>query len=566
MKSLRLIPLVGDFALAVLAVLLASAQSNRVAQSPWSSTLPGAETRAAEAAAQPALAGQRAQLHFGSAVAYDSGLDPTSVAVADLNGDGKLDLVVADYCQTLNQYGNCYGIGDVAVLLGNGDGTFRPAVTYSTGAYNANSVAVGDVNGDGIPDLVVANWCGTLDEYGCLNEPGAVSVLLGNGDGTFQPAVIYNSGGLAAYSVALADLNGDGKLDIVVTNTYYGGGDYDGSVGVLLGNGDGTFRPAVSHDTGGGIAASVAIGDVNGDGIPDLVLANFSCDCYPDEGEVGVLLGNGDGTFQPAVLYDSGGQGAYSVALGDLRGDGTLDVVAADRVLGGSVDVLLGNGNGTLQPAVGYIAKGWEPDTFPAIGYGINSLAIADVNGDGIPDLVVVELCQSYRRGNCVGTGQVNVMLGNGDGTFQRPVVYHSGGYYGSALAIADVNGDGRPDLVVTNACGSSCSGTEGSVAVLLNKTSYTSKTALTSSPNPAHVHQTVTFTATIASTPPAPNGEVVTFYNGKTNLGTGKTANGVATLTTSFSKAKTYTIKASYSGDAFRKASSGTVKQVVNP
>ena len=116
----------------------------------------------------------------------------------------------------------------------------------------------------------------------------------------------------------------------------------------------------------------------------------------------------------------------------------------------------------------------------------------------------------------------------------------------------------------MTNACGGNCSGTEGSVAVLLNETSYASKTALTSSPNPSQVNQTVTFTARITPTPP--NGELVAFYNGKTELGTGATTNGVASLSTSFSKAKTYTIKATYPGDAFRKPSSGTVKQVVNP
>ncbi|MGA7446357.1 MAG: FG-GAP-like repeat-containing protein [Terriglobales bacterium] len=502
-------------------------------------------------------------IKFAPAVPYDSGLDPTSVAVADLNGDGTPDLVVANYCQNAN----C-NAGAVEVLLGNGDGTFQSAVTYSTGGYYANSVAVGDVNGDGVPDLVVADWCGTVDQYGCLYQSGAVSVLLGNGDGTFQPAVIYNSGGLDAFSVAISDLKGDGRLDLVVSNTYYGGGDYNGSVGVLLGNGDGTFQPAVSYDTGGFLAASVAIGHLNGNGIPDLVVANFCADndCYPANGEVGVLLGNGDGTFQPVVLYDSGGEGAYSVALGDMRGNGILDVVVTNRVLGGSVDVLLGNGNGTFQPAVGYTAKGWEADTYPAIGWGIDSLAIADVNGDGIPDVVAVELCQRYDHEGCVGTGQVNVMLGNGDGTFQKPIVYHSGGYYGSALAIADVNGDGRPDLVVTNACGSNCSGTEGSVAVLLNETSYASKTALTSSPNPSQVNQTVTFTATVTSTPTPPDGEVVTFYNGKTELGTGATTNGVATLATSFSKAGKYTIKSTYPGDPFRKPSKGTVKQAVNP
>ena len=119
---------------------------------------------------------------------------------------------------------------------------------------------------------------------------------------------------------------------------------------------------------------------------------------------------------------------------------------------------------------------------------------------------------------------------------------------------------------MVTNEEASEGDYNNGSVAVLLNTTSYTTKTALTSSPNPAQVNQTVAFTATITSNPPAPNGEVVTFYNGKTELGTGATTNGVATLNTSFSKAKTYTIKATYPGDPFRKPSKGTVKQVVNP
>src|SRR5208282_1197502 len=344
----------------------------------------------------------------------------------------------------------------------------------------------------------------------------------------------------------------------------------DGSVGVLLGNGDGTFQPAVVYNTAGNIAASVAIGDVNGDGVPDLVVANYAED--DSNGEVVVLLGNGDGTFQPAALYNSGGKYAYSVALGDLRGVGILDAVAANRFSddegthpSGAVDVLLGNGDGTFQPPVSYAATGLAYATQPEIGAGITSLAVADVNGDGIPDVIVVEECKRFQHYvDCVAPGEVNVMLGNGDGTLQAPVVYGSSGFAGSALAIADVNGDGRPDLIVTNADISEENGTEGSVAVLLNETSYTSKTALTSSPNPSQVNQTVTFTATITSTPPVPNGEIVTFYHGKTELGTGATANGVASLTTSFSKAGKYTIKASYPGDAFRKPSSGAVRQVV--
>jgi hypothetical protein len=519
----------------------------------------------------PAEARKPPGAKFIPPVAHDSGPDPTSVAVADLRGAGKLGLVVANYCKTAGQ-DSCEGTGEVAVLLGNGDGTFQPPVAYSAGAYGATSVGVGDVNGDGVPDLVVADYC---QDIGCKEE-GTVSVLLGDGNGTFQPAAVYGSGGYRAYSVAAADLRGHGILDLIVTNTCLNAECTNGSVSVLVCNGNGVFQPAVSYDSGGYIAASVAAGDVNGDGIADLVVANF-CEyneCGSRNGEVGVLLGNGDGSFQPAVLYDSGGEFFVSVAMGDLKGNGILDVVAANNFsdnegtkLRSEVSVLLGNGDGTFQTAAGDLVDGVTYPSYPAIGWDVDSLAVTDVNGDGIPDLAVVESCQSIQHNtDCIGNKEVNVFLGNGDGTFQAPVVYSSGGFVGLALAIADLNGDGRPDLVVTNAGASSGDYNDGSITVLLNATSYSSKAAITSSPNPSQVNQAVTFTATIASTPPIPNGEVVTFYDGKTNLGTGTTTNGVASLTTSFAKAKTYTIKGDYPGDAFHKKSSATMKQAVDP
>lgn len=196
---------------------------------------------------------------------------------------------------------------------------------------------------------------------------------------------------------------------------------------------------------------------------------------------------------------------------------------------------------------------------------GAVSVSVVDLNRDGKLDLVVANFCQTLNQyGACFGIGGVGVLLGSGDGTFQPPVKYGSGGFEGSALAVADVNGDGRPDIIVTNANGNSQS--DGSAAVLLNETSYSSKTALTASPNPAAINETMTLTATISTAPAVPNGDMVTFYSGSTALGTRTMTNGTASLTTSFSKAKSYTIKADYPGDAFRKKSSGTMKLVVNP
>src|ERR1039458_5842438 len=166
--------------------------------------------------------------------------------------------------------------GSVAVLLGNGDGTFQPAVAYDSGGQFPNGVLVTDLNKDGKPDLVVSNFSGGINGFGELG------ILLGNGDGTFQPAVIYNSAySYNLMSMAVADVNGDGNLDLLVANECADAACASGDVGVLLGNGDGTFQPGVPYPSGGYYTRSMAVTDLSGD--------------------VGVLLGNGDGTFQPGV-------------------------------------------------------------------------------------------------------------------------------------------------------------------------------------------------------------------------------------------------------------------------
>lgn len=158
---------------------------------------------------------------------------------------------------------------------------FLPGVTYGSGGYYASAVAVADVNGDGKPDLIVAN-CAPSGSSNCVQDHGVVGVLLGNGDGTFQPAITYSSGAYVATSVAVADLNGDDRLDLLV-------GHQDGSLDVLLGNGDGTFQPAATHPSGGTYTGSVAVADVNGDRKPDVIVANL-CASNVCNGNVGVLL------------------------------------------------------------------------------------------------------------------------------------------------------------------------------------------------------------------------------------------------------------------------------------
>jgi Bacterial Ig-like domain (group 3)/FG-GAP-like repeat/FG-GAP repeat len=477
------------------------------------------------AAAHRRVRAQTEGLNFAPAVTYDSGgIDAFAVAVADVNGDGKPDIVETNYCGI-----NC--TQGAAVLLGNGDGTFQPALTYNSGPYG-QSIVVADVNGDGKPDLVVANEC---DNSGSCSGGGLIAVLLGNGDGTFQTARNYYSGGVYTFSIAAADVNGDGKPDLVVANRGDSTGNLNGTVSVLLGNGDGTFQTAVNYVSGGALANSVAVADVNGDGYLDVVVANI-CQTYgggggcSGNGPIGVLIGNGDGTFQTAVTYDSGPISPQSVAIADVNGDGKPDIVVA----GDSVAVLLGNGDGTFQTAVNYGSGASGPQ----------SLVIADVNGDGQPDLVVAN------------SSLTSVLLGNGDGTFQTAVNYGSGGDEPDSVAVADVNGDGLPDFVVANRTGTAGQG-NGTVGVLINTGTTPVAATLVSSPNPSNPGQAVTFTATVT---PQQTG-MVSLFDGTTNIGNFPlNGNGVATLSTSSLGEGTHNIT------AFAPSTSPVLYQSVKP
>jgi len=340
---------------------------------------------------------------------YAGGTEPVAVTSADLNGDNVPDLALADAQEDR-----------VSVLLGNGDGTFQTAVFYEVG-FQPVSVAAGDLNGDGFAGLVTAN-----------EENDTVSVLLGNGDGTFQVDSDPNVPGRPA-SVEIADLNGDEILDLAVACTGYAG--EAGNVSVLLGEGGGSFLGPVPYGTGYG-SMDVAVGDLDGDGAPDLVVANEEND------NVSVLMGHGDGTFQVDSDPNVPGRPS-SVRIAHLDGDGFLDlVVSCEGYTGetGQVSVLLGNGNGSFQTLVPY-----------PTGQDSASVAVGLLTQEADPDLVAANR----------GDDRILVLEGAGDGTFQtgRAVDVGDGP---ASLVVDDFNLDGAEDIAVANQYG-------GTVSVVLN-------------------------------------------------------------------------------------------------
>ncbi len=336
---------------------------------------------------------------------YATGSGPLPIAIADLNGDNNLDLVIAN--------GNSFSTD--SILLGNGDGTFQGQTTVFVG--ESHDVLIADLNGDGKSDLINAN-----------SNSGTISVSLGNGDGTFQSRTTYGNGGPPGPgAIAIGDLNGDGNLDIV--------SDRASGVAVLLGNADGTFQAATQYADGLVSTADAQVGDLNGDNYLDIVASGSSA--------VSVLLGNGDGSFQAATTFAAGGT-ANAAELADLNGDNSLDIVVANNS-SDSVSVLLGNGDGTFQAHIEYPTGPTPYD-----------LAIGDLNGDGNLDMVTTSLFSQQT---------LSVSLGNGDGTFQDQIQYATG--VGPAyVSIEDLNGDNKNDIIVTNAG-------DNTVSVFLNTSDW---------------------------------------------------------------------------------------------
>jgi hypothetical protein len=324
----------------------------------------------------------------------------TAVVAGDFNHDGKLDLAAVTSV--------------VSILLGNGDGTFQPAVNYSAGGQ-PYSVAMGDFNGDGNPDLAITN--GISDN---------VSILLGNADGTFQTAVNYPVGIQPEY-LAVGDFNGDGRPDLAVTNYNYTG---PGTVSILFGVGDGTFHATVNHATGKQ-PLSIAVGDFNGDGKPDLAITLA--------GGLSIMLAAGGGDFQPPFSVEAGPGPAGVVAV-DVDRDGKTDLAVVNVFSGGSqpggstVSILKGNGNGSFQPPTPYYVAEYA-----------QAIAFRDFKGKGELDLAVV--CGAA----------LSILLNNNRGGFQQPITQDAGTYPTSIVA-ADFNGDGKPDLAVSNAQSSNIS------------------------------------------------------------------------------------------------------------
>jgi hypothetical protein len=376
----------------------------------------------------PGIAGQAGQapgvLRFALATTIPTGAFPSGVVSGDFNNDGIPDLA---WVQPHS--------GSVSAALGQGDGTFG-RVLSSPATYSPGIIATGNFDGQNL-DVVVNDAAG----------PDAL-VMLGAGTGYFPSSTpIYVKRGTTGH-FAVGDFNGDHNEDLAMTNGTR-------TVYVYLGNGNGTFRGPRTFPEGGDGGSYIIAGDFNGDGVTDLAVLNAD----PTRSGISVLPGIGNGKFgAPVVFHFPSDFTVEGFASADFDGDHVLDLAVTGYRRGGGkpgVLILLGNGDGTFREGLRYGA-----------GPGAGSIAVADFNGDGKIDLAVGD------TNNTTDVGYISILLGNGDGTFQPPVLFRSHGKEAGEMAVADFNGDGKPDIAVLDVLSSS-------VSILLNKTPFPAKPPL---------------------------------------------------------------------------------------
>ena len=352
---------------------------------------------------------------FGRAASYSIGPDvePFGVAVGDVNGDGKADVVVANAGTDGSGFPPPELPGSVSVFVADGAGAFAAAVQYSSGPDEgrAQGIALGDITGDGHVDIVVSR-----------PNANGVAVLAGDGSGAFGDAALYPVS-VGPAPVALADVTHDGKLDVIAANAV------SANVSILPGDGAGGVGYANRHAAGSYPHSVVAV-DFNDDGIPDIATANLM------GSDVSVLLADGSGGYAAAVHYPVGDSPTWIVA-GDVDGDGHTDLVTAD-LGGGTVSILRGDGNGAFATAMSYGVGGTFESPY--------AVALGDANNDGKLDIATAN--------TNISNESISYLAGNGDGTFAAAVLLPIGdaGYYSpQSVLLSDVTGDGNADIVTAN-------------------------------------------------------------------------------------------------------------------